>query len=330
MKELKRTTISLNKKAAPRSLSWDGDVLVDWVGGGARYGLDGTVRPSGIYYAYKFDRAITSPDARFQVLYDALGTKAILLEHGKLLRELNRSYYHANAYEYPIALFIVEGRHLLAHCPNEYNELEIEDVLTGQLISKRSTRACDFFHSRLQTSPDSLYLLSAGWVWHPLDTIQIYAISDAMRNPSILDGPGLNLEKNFGDADGLLEIHNAAFSGNDRLVLACEQDNGTDTRICVVDLTSMTTISSATMTEPAGTLMPVGDHVVCFYRHPRLVDQRTGLTVTAWPELASGVQNSSIMHHHDAPPPIAIDAQRMRFAVVGPDAITVIQLGIEG
>ncbi|GDY13693.1 hypothetical protein LBMAG53_25710 [Planctomycetota bacterium] len=305
-------------------------MLVDWVGGGTRYGLDGTVRPSSVYYAYKFDRAITSPDARFQVLYDALGTKAILLEHGKQLRELNRSYYHANVYEYPIAIFIVEGRHLLAHCPNEYNELEIEDVLTGELISKRSTKACDFFHSRLQTSSDSRFLLSAGWVWHPLDTIQIYAISDALRDPSILDGPGLNLKNKFGDADDLFEIHTAAFSGNDRLVLAGEQDNGTNAMVSVVDLTSMATISSATITEPAGTLMPVGDHVVCFYRHPRLVDLRSGLTVMAWPDLASGVQNSSIMRHHDAPPSIALDTQRRRFAVAGPDAITVIQLGNEG
>ncbi|MBA3936232.1 MAG: hypothetical protein H0X38_02135 [Planctomycetes bacterium] len=330
MKVIQRTTISLNKRAAPRSLSWEGDVLVDWVGGGARYGLDGTSQPSGVHYAFRFDRAITSPDARFQVIYEALGTKAIILERGKIVRELNRSFYHAHVYEYPIVFLIVEGRHLLAHCPNDYNELEIEDVLTGEIVTKRSTKACDFFHSRLQVSPDARFLLSAGWVWHPIDTIQIYAVSDAIRDPASLDGPGLNLENKFGDGDDLFEIHSAAFSGNDRLVLAGEQDNGTNSRVSVVDLTSLATISSVPTTEPVGTLMPVGDHAVCFYHHPRLVDLHSGLVVTAWPELASGLQNSSIMHHHDAPPPIALDAKRMRFAVAGPDAITVIQLGHEG
>ena len=194
MKESKRTTILLDKRPAPRSLSWEGDVLVDWAGGGARYGLDGSYGPSGVYFAYRFDRAITSSDARFQVLYETLGTKALVLEHGKILREINRSYYHAGVYEYPIALLLVEGRHLIAHCPNEYNELEIEDVLTGEVLTRRSTKACDFFHSRLQASPDSRFLLSAGWVWHPLDAIQVYSISDALHAPSLLDGPGLGLE----------------------------------------------------------------------------------------------------------------------------------------
>jgi hypothetical protein len=51
---------------------------------------------------------------------------------GGLIRELGRSYYHADAYRYPLALFTLpDGRTGLVHCPAAYNRLEIEDALTG-------------------------------------------------------------------------------------------------------------------------------------------------------------------------------------------------------
>jgi len=51
------------------------------------------------------------------------GTKALLLEPGgKFIREVNRSYYHAEAYRYPLALFTLpDGRTGLVHCLEEYN-----------------------------------------------------------------------------------------------------------------------------------------------------------------------------------------------------------------
>ena len=44
----------------PRSLTWHGDELVDWVGGCTIYNLDGSISPPRINYAYRFDHAITS------------------------------------------------------------------------------------------------------------------------------------------------------------------------------------------------------------------------------------------------------------------------------
>jgi hypothetical protein len=45
-----------------------------------------------------------SPSGRYQVLYAERGTKGLVLEHGAILREIDRSFYHADAYDYPAAL----------------------------------------------------------------------------------------------------------------------------------------------------------------------------------------------------------------------------------
>jgi hypothetical protein len=84
-----------------RSLCWRGDELVDWVGGGRAFAADGTERPARVIYGYRFDAATASPDGRFAVIYERLGTKGLLLHDGRIVRELDRSFYHAAAYEYP-------------------------------------------------------------------------------------------------------------------------------------------------------------------------------------------------------------------------------------
>ncbi|MET0791687.1 MAG: hypothetical protein ABW061_09225, partial [Polyangiaceae bacterium] len=157
----------------PRSLAWDGDVLVDWVAGGTRYHLDGTIIRAGISWAYEFDAATALSNSPWAVIYERLGTKALLLKHGTLVRELNRSFYHAQVYAYPVSLLLAPGgRVVVAHCPDEYNRIEIEDANTGERLTASSKRKPeDFFHSRLQPSPDGKWLLSAGWVWHPFDAL---------------------------------------------------------------------------------------------------------------------------------------------------------------
>jgi hypothetical protein len=103
-----------------RSLCWRGDQLVDWVGGSRAFASDGTEQLAKVRYGYRFDAATASPDGRFAVIYERLGTKGLLLHDGRIVRELDRSFYHAQAYEYPIALFNDrEGRVLLAHCPGK-------------------------------------------------------------------------------------------------------------------------------------------------------------------------------------------------------------------
>ena len=71
-----------------KSLCWYDDLLIDWVAGGAIYHLDGKVQPRRVNYAYRFDAAVTSPSGRFAVIYEKLGTKALVLDNGKIFREL--------------------------------------------------------------------------------------------------------------------------------------------------------------------------------------------------------------------------------------------------
>ena len=98
-----------------KSLCWAGESLVDWAAGGITFHLDGKIEPRPVYYAHPFNSAVTSPCGTYAVIYERLGTKGVLLKRGKVLRELNRSYYHASAYEYPVACEVVAPRDLKCH-----------------------------------------------------------------------------------------------------------------------------------------------------------------------------------------------------------------------
>ena len=80
---------------------------------------------------------------------------------------------------------------MIAHCPDEYNRIEIEEVESGRRLTARDSDSADFFHSRLQISSDGRYLLSAGWVWHPWSSLKLFDLTQAIRDPQTLDGPGL-------------------------------------------------------------------------------------------------------------------------------------------
>src|SRR5262245_22226881 len=103
MDEIKRYIIPV-KRGRVRSLCWHGDELIDLTSGGNRYHLDGTITESRVYWGYKFDNAVISPNWRYAVIYETLGTKAVILKEGNILREVNRSYYFADVYEYPVTL----------------------------------------------------------------------------------------------------------------------------------------------------------------------------------------------------------------------------------
>ena len=328
MREIGRTLIP-----APyvQSLCWQGDELVDWVTGGVRYRMDGTASSSRVSYGYRFNRAITSSDGQFSVIYEVLGTKGLVLEGVKIIREIDRSFYCADAYEYPVALLrLPDGRDVLAHCPEEYNKLEIEDVRTGERLTPRSGETADFFHSRLQASLDGRHLLSAGWVWHPIDALKVYDVAEAISHPAYLD---TELDWEFTQKS---EITNAAFaSGSILMTTGClgpnkeSQEAGTmgDEQLGDYSLSEKRFLTIAPLEEPLGTLMPIGDFVVGFYEHPKLVEVATGKIIMRWPDLDTGNQNSSILSGVGRIPPLALDPANKRFAVADAEKITVIQLG---
>jgi hypothetical protein len=314
------------------SLCFNGDSLMDWAGGNRIIGMDGEKpRTVGISWGYRFNAAVQSPSGRFAVIYERLGTKGLLLDRGKLLREIDRSFYCADCYEYPVLLFDGPGgRTLLAHCPREYNQIEIEDALTGERLTKqRAEKPDDFFHSRLSVSPDGGRLMSAGWVWHPCNSVSIWSVRDALTNGAVLDSTGPK-------APMAMEINSATFVDADRVVLSWDKDPAglpegahgqfRPGNLVVFNIETGSFESIVTMSEPVGTMLSLGDgRVVGFYEHPKLINVRTGAIEHRWPELATGKQNSSILAEDQELPPIALDPVRRRFAVAAKDRITVVQ-----
>jgi hypothetical protein len=329
-----------------KSLAFTGDDLVDWAGGARVFDLDGKDHGSRINYTYRFDAATSSPDGRYTVLYERLGTKALLLDGGKLLRELNRSYYCAGAYEYPVHLFCLpDGRTVIAHCPDEYNRIEFEEVATGRRLTESSHRKPeDFFHSRLSSNPSGTRLLSAGWVWHPWDAVVYFDIGTAIRDPTHLDS--LTAHSPFAFNVSLAEESSACWLSDDQVAVgssteeedaeeAAAQDDAVrllPSSVGVFDVPSGCYLRSFRMPEPVGTMMRIDpSHVVSFYKHPKVISLTTGEVVQEWPELRTGTQTSSICHHlKESIPPLAFDPERRRFAVASADAIHVVTVGLPG
>lgn len=313
------------------SLLWDGDSLVDWVAGGRRYLPDGKIKDSSVYYAYAFDAAAALSGSDYVVLYAKSATKGLILHNGKVVREINRSFYQADVYEYPIVLFrLASGREVIAHCPADYCRLDIEDLASGEILTASGTRSpSDFFHSRLAVSPNGRWLLSAGWHWHPLDAVYVYDIAAALADPTQLDGRGLNIAP-----DSWADECNACFMPNGKLVVAvngiekndAEVAEGLPAEIQTYDLERCEKGTSVRTLERFGASMPVGsNHVLALYGHPHLIDLQSGTTVQSWPHIKSGKQPGSLLIGEEPMPPFAFDALSMRCAVADEAGITVLQ-----
>lgn len=316
-----------------KSLCWLGDALIDWAGGNRVIDVPGGERERsvGLNWTYRFDAAVQSPSGRYAAIYERFGTKGLLLERGKLLREINRSYYCADDYEYPITFVMhPDGRALLAHCPEEYNQIEIDDVATGQRLTASANREPeDVFHSRLAVGPDHRRLLSAGWIWHPINTVSIWSVSESLADGRVLDvaGPPALTQ--------CAEVDDAVFIDADRLLLSSNpgaQQFGSPSMpfhtgsVGVFDARASVFERVVKIDEPVGRMLWLGDdRVVGFHGNPKLFDLRTGKVLLRWPDLATGELCGSISGRLDNYPVLAIDSARRRFAVASGDTITVVQ-----
>jgi hypothetical protein len=312
-----------------KSLCWDGDTLVDWVAGGTRYALDGTIIKARVHFDYRFDSAIASPSGRFAIIYEKLGTKAILLKDGMLVRELNRSYYHASIYEYPIAfLTLPDGSEAIVHCPQESFRIDIEDAATGRCLTERGVRKpLPVFHSRLLQSAGGSWLASAGWVWHPFDVACLWSLEAVLKDPTLLDSS--QVELSFDE-----EVASVAFCDEERLLVAAGEESRSGgevvEKLMVVNTSDGTVAQETPIPMKAGTLCRLAnDLVLGLYQHPRLFRASDGTVVCRWPQLATGEQDSSILHGVASIPPFAMHPRKTMFAVAGPEKTTVVELKVE-
>ena len=327
--------------ARVKTLVWHGDTLIDWANGYGRWTLDGHHERAPWTSFGPFNAVCTSPDGRTVVISNRCGTKALVFQDGRLLRELNRSYYHAQDYEYPVTLFNApDGRRLLAHCPDKYLRLEIEDALTGERLTAPCERKPqDFFHSRLTANPSGTRLMSAGWRWHPQDLIKVFDVAGALTDPRLLDEDsammeGMALFADQGSAVWMTDDR-ILIGGNDEDIdpeeLAERRAQGPRLEpngLAIYDLVERRCLHAVSIGQTVGTLMLVGDrHVISFYEQPKLFEIASGRLVHTWADLASGKQTSSILYGA-ALPPLALDPARARFALADAEKITVVSVNL--
>jgi len=339
MNEINRIVIPVGENSEvlpPCSLIWQGDELVDWVRGGSRYRLDGSMERSYLNYAYRFDHVVSSSNGEYIAVVEKLGTKGLLFKSGRFLREINRSYYCAENYEYPVAfLTLPDGQTGLIHCPDKYCKLEIEEAESGKRLTQRTTEPQDFFHSRLSVSADSGYIASSGWVWHPFEAVCIYSVEQVLNKPELLDNGFCHLTRSG------VPVNIATLTGASSLVFTTTDDfyDADDIDedevhllppqiIGVYCASTQQIVSTAHLTENAGVIFPLSDEItLSLYGHPKLINMKDGKVIARWEELQSGEQMSCIIHYLPPSPLVAVDAAARRFAVASSEAITVIQLG---
>ncbi len=317
------------ENAPHRTLCFQGESLVDWLDG-HRHFLDG--RPSerfGVGHGYRFDAAVGLGDV--SVVYEQQGTKGVLrrangvlapgnfVELGvDLLREIDRSFYQAEVYRFPVALLrLPDGREAIAHCPRGYEVLDLE-LLDGTRLTSRDGPHPDVFHSRLAASPDGRWLLSLGWVWQPFCVVGVWDVERALREPAHLSSAGLPVMPEW-DA----EVVGAAFCGEQLVV---SRDDGT---LGVFDLREERYVASHQVGAAGTLLMAAGPvHVAALDGTPRVYSLATGqevLTVTGLPAIP-GEHQPSVSLEPPAFPVVARDPERGRFAVGDGKKISVVTL----
>lgn len=284
------------------TLVWHGECVVDWHHGGKCYSTTGHKTEIGQYrFAFSFDAAINSDCGTYVLLYKRLGTKALLLKNGKELREINRPYYQAEAYEYPCAFYTQPstGRVLLIHCPKEYCRLDIEDVETGELLTDTPARKPqDIFHSRLCLSPQRRFLLSRGWVWQPWDVAEVYDLEACLQDPTLLDAVGTlpNIQT---------EICSADFIDDERLLLVASAEDGIGfttaddplppNHLTVYNLRTRTYTPPVRLRCLFGRVVAIDERYAWdLFLHPKIIDLQTGEAVAIIESLLSGEQHSAI------------------------------------
>ena len=121
-----------------KGLVWLGDTLVAVAHGFADVPLDGSpLDRKWAGYGRNFDAAQASPNGDVIVLVETAGTKGLLLgADGKVLREINRSYYTRvhTATQQRCSRF--QRPHGSGPCPDEYNRIDVEDALTGERLPR--------------------------------------------------------------------------------------------------------------------------------------------------------------------------------------------------
>lgn len=310
-----------------QTITWFNNTVVDWANAGQQYALDGSQQQLYKYSfgALDFNGAICSADGQYALIYQKLGTKGLLLKGDTLLREINRSYYYADAYEWPVAFVSVDGTTYLIHCPKNYCRLDFENVETGEIVTDVTGRQPgDFFHSRLEISADGTYLLSKGWHWHPREAIYAYNIKACIKNPLMLDDS--SLYPYLGT-----EICTASFISGSKVLIGSsdeviddeEEDNFPTKSIAIWDIETDEISTPVKVDGEFGNLFAIdNDSAWDTYLYPKIISLKTGDIIDKDESFYSGKQNSSIVNK-DSLVQAVFNQETKQLAIKGKETIDV-------
>ncbi|MBO2009007.1 hypothetical protein [Hymenobacter negativus] len=316
-----------------QTIAWRGDAIVDWACAGQFYGLDGARGQLGHQdFTADYNRALTSADGQYVFLYQVLGTKGLLLKNGEVLREINRSDYQAQVYEYPAAFVTIDGITYLVHCPVQYCQLDFEEVESGEIVTNTPARSpSDFFHSRLEISPEGTFLMSKGWYWHPWDGVQVFDNRACLRNPQLLD----TCEEMRPDVGS--EVSSACFITESTILLVAsteesmrdedEEETLPPGHLATWDVSTKVFSSAIAIPGIAGNVFPIdAERAWDLYGYPKIINLKTGEVMDKLESLDTSQQCSSIIHHLSEVPAIAFNSQTKRIAVKNGDQLVVLSV----
>jgi hypothetical protein len=100
------------------------------------------------------------------------------LQRNVVTLKLNGGDYYSDTVPFSFAFVNVRGQVRCIHRTG-WNRLDVSDPVTGELLSERGptkyqkdesrpAHYLDYFHGALQISPNGTYVMSDGWVWHPI------------------------------------------------------------------------------------------------------------------------------------------------------------------
>lgn len=313
---MKRITLSDN---SPQTICWINNRPTDW----AKIEMPGS---SGMQFTrslgFPFDAAVSSEDGQYVFIYQKLGTKAVLMKDGHELREINRPYYCSDVHEYPATLATLKnGRTYLIHCPFKYCRLDFEDVETGEIVTNVPGRdPRDFFHSRLAVGPESRYLLSDGWFWHPWGVAKIFDLEACLADPLLLDIGS--------DPDDLqTEICSASFIDMNTVLLGTSNEPARDEEepgkvpplhLAIWDIPSNQITHVVKPQTEFGQLYAI-DEERCFdtFRYPKIINLRNGEVEDKAEDIFSGLINHAIISSsRDQLPQISFNRSTKQLAIV--------------
>ena len=321
----------MNKKQITTSnietLCWSNNILTDWANCGTQYHPDLTVTElNSIRYGNGFfNSSITSDDGKYVVLYQKFGTKGIILKNGLIIREINRSFYYANDCEYPVCIFSINNRTILAHCPINYNEIVFEDIESGvNLIDFNDSESSDFFHCNFETNDDNTFLISKGWYWHPVFSIKLYNLNEIFNNKKFVEYENVFLELKA-------DICGASFIDNQNILLGINSLNLNKEIINNCKVTIFNIVNNS-FSEFKNLNFEIGKDVFVinemlawdFYKSPKIFNYKNGDLVKIFDDIFTGYENCNYINETEEFIKILFNKNDKSVAIIKPNGIEIL------